>query len=372
MDPADVEVTIKVGDDGLAEIQTNPAIPYVLPSVEDHFDQNPFVASVSTSAKRKRHPAESIDPFAVSISTGAKRKRHPAEESIAPSPWYLASVYGNPLYSTPAVHESRLTRLGTEETEESEWFPPPKYQLSSGSMAPLQPRELPGSPPKTNPNSRVWESHRPSSLNFTIYEDPQDQQTPSPPQQGFYSMEEDKENIFLTQSDLETSDEEEQDTPSNLAWNEASTGPRDAFGLPLNREMSDFVPPRNTPFTERPMRHGREVLRTLWVDEAQVPEEDDSELHEESLTNAQVREAVQTRGSYQLGRAMARSNLYQLREDTRVQAPTYFPRDVRRILDFQQPEYRRSITPEPNEDSRTTTPEKSEEEGHSEPEQELE
>lgn len=250
-------------------------------------------------------------------------------------------------------------------------------------MAPLDPLELPDTPRKTTPNSRVWESHRPSNLNFTIYEDPPDQETPkpSPLQEGFHPLEEDKENIYLTQSDLESSDEEE-DTRSNLTWNEASTGPRDAFGLPLNREMSDFVQPRNNPFPERHMRRGREVLRTIWVDETQVPEEDDGPLHDDSLTDAQVREIEQTEETYQRGRTMPRSYRQQLRETSPVQDPSNFPSDVRRVLDFQPDEGRRPVTPEQNEDRRPVaaeenegrppvTPEESEEEPQQrQPEQE--
>ncbi|CAG8902944.1 unnamed protein product [Penicillium egyptiacum] len=321
MDPADVELNVEVGDEDL------------------------FIESISTGVKRKRD----------NVSTHTQAR--PAAESIGPSAWDLSSVYWNSLNFTPAstIDESRLTRLGTENPDRS---PPPKRELLD-VMPPLDLDELPDPPSETNNfSSRVWESHRPSSLNFTIYEDPLGKETPSPSpmEQGFQYLEEDKENIYLTHSDLGSSgEEEEEDTMPNLAWNEASAGPRDAFGLPLNREMSDFVSPRDTPFPEPHMRRGRQVLRTLWVDETQVRPEDNA------LSNAQIREIEETEAMYRRGRARNRSNRYQVREDTLAQAPTDFTYDVRRVL-FQRHEDRRPVTPERNEDIRPVTSEESEEE----------
>ncbi|KGO68090.1 hypothetical protein PITC_053480 [Penicillium italicum] len=361
MDPADVDVSLKVDDSKVAHIQTESAVPHVLPSVEDPFDDNPATASIPTGVKRKRQ----IIP--------TRAQAHPADESVDPLPWYLDPAYCNSLDSSPAIDESRLTRLGTEELEGSVWSPPPKRLLHLGAMAPLERSELPDLPPMTTPNSRVWESHRPSNLNFTIYEDPPDQESPrvSPLQEGFHGIEEDKENIFLTSSDYGTSDEEEEDTRLNLAWNEASAGPRDAFGLPLNREMSDFVRPRDTPFPERHMRRGREVLRTLWVDETQVPQEDNARLQDDILTDTQLREIEQSEEGSQRGQTILRpSRPPASRENAPVQAPINFDSDVRRVLDFHQPEARRAATPEGNEGRRSVTPEESEEQLQLESEQE--
>lgn len=210
--------------------------------------------------------------------------------------------------------------------------------------------ELPDITPSDIPNTRVWESHRPSNWDFTIYEDPPDQPSPhpSPVHQGFDSDEEDKENIFVTQSDISSSDDEGQTRP-NLAWDEASTGPRDAFGLPLNREMSDFVQPRDTPRPQRHMRRGREVLRTIWVDVAQTTQEEENALRDGNLTDTQIREIQDIEASYQRGQiSRFRSNRRQaLRDDANVQAPTNFNTDIRRVLRFQRHEGR-DTTPEDN------------------------
>ncbi|KAJ5491849.1 hypothetical protein N7453_009946 [Penicillium expansum] len=350
MDPADVDISLQVDDNRVAHIQTESALPRIRPSVEDYFDERPVTVSISTGVKRKR------------VTTPTRVQAPPAAESPDPLPWYLDPAYANSLDSSPAIDESRLTRLGTEDLEESVWSPPPKRKLYLGAMAPLEPSELPDLPPMTNPSSRVWESHRPSGLDFTIYEDPQDQESPkvSPLQEGFHTIEEDKENIFLTSSDYGTSDEEEENTRPNLAWNEASTGPRDAFGLPLNREMSDFVRPHDTPLPKLHMRRGREVLRTLWADETQVPEEGNDRLRDEILTDAQLREVEQTEEGFQQGRTMLRPNRPSaIRENTPVQAPDNFDRDVRRVLDFHQHEGR-PATPEGNEGRRSVTLEESE------------
>ncbi|EKV11058.1 hypothetical protein Pdw03_7810 [Penicillium digitatum] len=364
MDPADVDVSLEVGDDKVSHIQTESALPHVLPSVEDNFDEDPGTASVSTGVKRKR------------VTTPTRTQAHSSAGTIDPLPWHLDSAYSNSLDSSPAIDKSRLTRLGTEELEGSVWSPPPTRQLHLGAMAPLEPSELPGLPPNPNPSSRVWESHRPSNLNFTIYEDPQDQESPrvSPLQEGFHTIEENKENIFLTSSDYGTSDEDEQGTRPNLSWNEASAGPRDAFGLPLNHEMSDFVRPRDTPFPERHMRRGREVLRTLWVDETQVAEEDNGRLHDNVLTDAQLREIEQIEEGFQRGRTMFRPNRPSaLRENAPFQAPANFDDDVRRVLDFQQIDDPPTATAEGNEGRRSVTFAESEvEHQQHQPEQEQE
>lgn len=244
--------------------------------------------------------------------------------------------------------------------------PRAKRQLLN-SMPPLDTEELPDPPRETNNfSSRVWESYRPSNLNFIIYEDPPGEETPNPSlmEQSLNPLEEDKENIFSTQSDLESSGDEEESTMPNLAWNEASTGPRDAFGLPLHRQISDFVPPQNTPLPEPPMRRGRQVLRTLWVDQTQVRQEDNG------LIDDQLLDLEETEAMYRRGRARIRSNRYQVRADTPFHPRTGF-NDVRRVLfqqredlptTVEQTEARRSVTPEQNEGTRSATFEENEEE----------
>ncbi|KAJ5457064.1 hypothetical protein N7530_012338 [Penicillium desertorum] len=332
MDPADVQLRIEIDDDRRAHIRTSPAVPYVLPSVEDDFDEDPLIES---------------------------------REDVGPSAWYLSAAYWNSLTFTRAStpDDPRLAQLGPEVSDLS---PRSKRQLLN-LMPPLDPEELPDPPRETNNfSSRVWESYRPSNLHFTIYEDPPGQETPnpSPMEQSLNPLEEDKENIFLTQSDLGSSGEEEESTMPNLAWNEASTGPRDAFGLPLHRQMSDFVPPQDTPLPEPPMRRGRQVLRTLWVDETQVRQEDNG------LTDGQLQDIEQNEAIYRRGRARIRSNRYQVREDTPFRPRTDF-NDVRRVLfqrredrpaTVEQNEERRSVTPEQNQDTRSDTSEENEEE----------
>ncbi|KAJ5807436.1 hypothetical protein N7447_010892 [Penicillium robsamsonii] len=341
MDPADAGVCLDVDDDGLTHIWTNPVVPFMLPSVEDDFEEDSSI-SYSTGSKRKRD------------TVTAPAQKRPATEVTAPSPPWHEGPAAHCNWSrdcTPIMDKYLLTRVSTEEPEDPGELAaarPFDWAHALHVMAPLQPLDLPGSSNRTS-SQRVWESHRPSNLNFMIYEDSPDQETPnpSPLQEGFHPLEEDKENIFVSRSDFDSSDEEEEETHPGLAWNEASIGPRDAFGLPLNRDMSDFVQPRDTPFPERPMRPGREVLQTIWVDETQVPEEDERWLHDGSLTDTQIREIEDIETSYQRGQlSRARSNRHQaLRDDAPVQAPTNFHNDVRRVLHFQRREGQ-STTPE--------------------------
>ncbi|OQD93953.1 hypothetical protein PENSOL_c029G11745 [Penicillium solitum] len=333
MDPSNVEVNLTVGEDRVAHIEIKLAFPPVPPPppAEDHSDTDPVTASNSTGVKRKRETTPESEQASSLIDT----------------------VYTE---SSPSLGESPLSRLGTEEIDD-------KREPTPGVMAPLDPQELPDLPPITTPNSRVWESHRPSNFNFTIYEDPEGQETPhvSPLQEGFHGIEEDKENIFLTGSDYANSDGEEEDTRPNLPGREASIGLLDAFGLPLNREMSDFVRPATNPIHERHMRRGREVLQTLWFDEPQVREEHNGRLRNDSLTDTHVQQLEQVEESIQRGRTRLRSDRHPaLREGAPVQDPATFD-NVRRVLDFQQPETSRPATPELNEGRRFITPEESEE-----------
>ncbi|KAJ5355843.1 hypothetical protein N7517_010452 [Penicillium concentricum] len=371
MDRVEVEVILDMDDDGLSYIRTNPAIPFVLPSVEDNFEDDSSV-SYPTGSKRKRDTVTTPAQKRPATEPAAPTETAAALEAAAPFlPSYQGPAHRNwSRNRTPIIEESLLTRVSTEEPEDLDALAiarPFGWARDIHGMAPLEPLELPNNSNGTN-NSRVWESHRPSNLNFTIYEDPPDQETPnpSPRQEGFHPHEEDKENIFVSRSDFDSSGEEEEETHPDLAWNEASIGPRDAFGLPLNREMSEFVQPRDTPFPERPMRHGREVLRTIWVDETQVPEEDERWLHDGSLTDTQIREIEDIEASYQRGQlSRARSNRHQaLRGDAPVQAPTNFHTDVRRVLHFQRHEGR-STTPEGSPvrpEDRLITPEEDENE----------
>ncbi|KAJ5442429.1 hypothetical protein N7445_005436 [Penicillium cf. griseofulvum] len=358
MEPAEVEANIDVDDDGLAPIQTNPVIPFVLPSIESGFYDDPFV-TYPTRTKRKRG----------SMTTTPQKCQ--ATERNSPLPWYKDPAHCNSGDRTPnAIDETILTYgislpfilsicsqiigrathpnlVSTPEPEDPEDFiqfaRDRRSHAIAREIAPMDLTELPDISPRTTPNTRVWGSHRPSNLNFTIYQDPPDQQTPnpSPLQEDFHAEQEDKENVFVTRSDISSSDEEEETQP-NLAWDEASTGPRDAFGLPLNREMSDFVQPRDTLLPERHMRRGREVLRTIWVDVAQATEEEENWLRDGSLTDTQIREIEDIEASYQRGQiSRFLSNRHQaLRDDATVQAPTNFNTDIRRALHFQRHEGR--------------------------------
>ncbi|KAJ5607009.1 hypothetical protein N7537_003628 [Penicillium hordei] len=339
MNPANVEVNLRLDEDRVAHIEIKLALPPVPPSAENYSDKDLAAASSSTGVKRKRD------------TTPEREQASPATDAIDSDSW-------------STVDESPLPRLGSEEVDD-------KRQTPRGAMAPLDPLELPDLPPITTPNSRVWESHRPSNLDFTIYEDPKDQETPnvSPLQKGFHGIEEDKENIFLTSSDYANSDEEEEDTRPNLAGREASIGLLDAFGLPLNREMSDFVRPTTNPIHERHMRRGREVLRTIWVDAPRVPEENNGRLRNDTVTDTRVQEVEQIEESIRRGRTRLRSDRQPaFRENAPFQDPANFD-NVRRVLDFQQPEASRPATPELNEGHRSVIPEEIEEPLQHQPEQ---
>ncbi|KAJ9489851.1 hypothetical protein VN97_g3411 [Penicillium thymicola] len=321
MDASNVEVNLSLDEDRVAHIEIKLAFPHLPPSTDNHSGTDPATASDSTGVKRKRD------------STPESEQASPANDTIDSD-------------SSCTVVESPLSRSGTEESDN-------ERQSPLGAMAPLVPMELPELAPITIPNSRVWETHRPSNFNFTIYEDPEGQETPnvSPVEEGF-SIEEDKENIYLTASDYANSDGE-QDTRPNFPGREASLGHVDAFGLPLHREMSDFVRPVRpaiNPVPERHMRRGREVFQTLWADEPRARGERNGRIRNATLTGTQAQRAEQLEEIIRRGQNRRRSDRQPaLRDNAPVQAPANFD-NVRRVLDFQQPEASRPATPEGNEE----------------------
>ncbi|KAJ5528710.1 hypothetical protein N7527_002103 [Penicillium freii] len=344
LDVSDVELNVTLGEDRIAGIDVNLRIS-LEPRAEDSDSSSPVrgrrLAGFDIKLTLPPEQDSETDYAAACNSAGLKRKRDTTPERGQAS-LVISTIDPD---SSSRVKGSTLSRLGTEEIDD-------KHQPPLDAMAPLDPLELPDLPPITTPNTRVWESHRPSNFNFPIYEDPQDQETPnvSPFQEGFHGIEEDKENIFLTTSDYAASDEEEEDTRPNLAGREPSIGLLDAFGLPLNRDMSDFVRPATNPIHERHMRRGREVFQTLWVDEPRVREEHNGRQPNDTLTDTRVQEVEQVEESIQRGRTRLRSDRQPaLRENAPVQDPANFD-NVRRILDFHQPEARRSVTPEVNQE----------------------
>ncbi|KAJ5932636.1 hypothetical protein N7516_007125 [Penicillium verrucosum] len=264
------------------------------------------------------------DPSITSDSTGVKRKRDSSPEPEQASPANDTSC---------TFVESPLSR--------------PVSPLSA--MAPLIPMELPELKPITIPNSRVWETHRPSSFNFAIYEDPEGQETPnvSPVEESF-NIDQDEENIFLTAPDSADSVVVE-DTRPNFPGREASLGHADAFGLPLHREMSDFIRPVRpaiNPVPERHMRRGREVFQTLWADETQVRGERNGRLRNATLTDTRAQRDEGLGDITRRGQNRRRSGRQPaLRNNAPVQARPNIE-NVRRVLDFQQPQASRPVTPE--------------------------
>jgi hypothetical protein len=135
------------------------------------------------------------------------------------------------------------------------------------------PVRFPSTPVSTS--NRVWETRHPPSQDFHIWEGPNTGHTTSPIQQDQYSsfspQDEDKENIFSIRSDLSSSGDEAQ---QSLTLNQGATNPRDAFGIPLAHQISDFVEGSNTsPTANLPVRPERQVLRPIWVPVPEDPEE---------------------------------------------------------------------------------------------------
>lgn len=140
---------------------------------------------------------------------------------------------------------------------------------SSVPMAPLRRIDDP-------PNPRIWESRRPSSEHFTIYDDPTRREPTYSGLQlpgGSRVQDENQENDCP--SEYVSSSEDNAQQNQSLNWNETYFGPRDAFGLPLN--LPSVSPSRDNihPEVNWPTQNGRQVLRPIWVDETEATDDDD-------------------------------------------------------------------------------------------------
>jgi hypothetical protein len=137
-------------------------------------------------------------------------------------------------------------------------------------------------------NYQVWgPSNRPSSLEFTIYEDPPEHAALSVPTalaEGFHTMEEDKENLLVDPFGgyLSSSSSSNGEIHPYIDWSEAAHRPRDAFGVPV--EYDGLVSTDQTlPDTERVyFRRGRHVLAPL-----AIPDAEDSD-HEDGRASTQT------------------------------------------------------------------------------------
>ena len=300
------------------------------------------------------------DPAIASDSAGVKRKRDssPEPEQASPANDTSCTFVESPLsrtgmFSPISSHLLSIVKYLDEQLIIPNLGGNERQSPPLSAMAPLIPMELPELKPITIPNSRVWETHRPSSFNFAIHEDPEGQETPNvSPVEKSFNIDEDEENIFLTAPDSADSVVVE-DTRPNFPGREASLGHADAFGLPLHREMSDFIRPVRpaiNPVPERHMRRGREVFQTLWADETQVRGERNGRLRNATLTDTQAQRHEELGDIIRRGQNRRRSGRQPaLRNNAPVQARPNIE-NVRRVLDFRQPQASRPATPEGDEE----------------------
>ncbi|KAJ5782253.1 hypothetical protein N7457_004027 [Penicillium paradoxum] len=276
LEPADIEVRLELDDNMVARIVTYPVIPWVLHSIEDNFDEDSNLPPPPTILHRNYHP--SIP------RTGARRA--PATTDTSPSSSSTLSVQSETPSPSPS-HDTResylslselmLINLGSTLVEQAEDLvhrtttnsltPFVEMESSNHSEASSSQSMAPPSQVEDQPNLQAWESHRPSSDRFTIYEDPTHQEPTHSSLQlpvGPILPDENQENTVP--ADYISSDEDnEQQTPANN-WDEASVGPRDAFGLPLNPpEVSPSRANANT-HVNWPTQNGRQVLRPIWAE----------------------------------------------------------------------------------------------------------
>lgn len=204
---------------------------------------------------------------------------------------------------------------------------PPRHPSNLSSYVPIAPLRQIEDPS----NLRVWESRRPSSHHFAIYDDP-DPREPTYRwlmSDGPRARDDDQENDFP--SDVSSVEEDDAQHFRNLDWNHASVGPRDAFGLPLS--LSRVLSSRNEPTGDNwPARHGREVLRPLWVDETQS----DETWLDENLTDNELHELEQIEIPSQVGprRRTFPTSHEALHEGGPVRPTTISQSSVRRMLVF--------------------------------------
>ncbi|KAJ5587531.1 uncharacterized protein N7459_003296 [Penicillium hispanicum] len=103
------------------------------------------------------------------------------------------------------------------------WFPPvasagDQSETATNMNSPLSDAEHPSSPPlqggsgseTPDEDTRLWESHFPSSQDFVIYEDPSDQETPQPSTpEPLTDPHENQENIFMIPPSSSSDEESE-------------------------------------------------------------------------------------------------------------------------------------------------------------------
>jgi len=136
--------------------------------------------------------------------------------------------------------------------------------------------DLPSSPPHTG--HRVWEpSNRPSSLEFTIYEDPHENaglSVPCPLAEGFHTVEEDKENLLVNPFEYYSSSSDDEIHPY-IDWSEAAQRPRDAFGISIQYDGPPSIE-QTLPDTEVVhFRRGRHVLAPITIPDAENSDNED-------------------------------------------------------------------------------------------------
>ncbi|KAJ6057711.1 uncharacterized protein N7446_008607 [Penicillium canescens] len=340
MDVEELEVYLVVDKNLVASVQTNFVPEAVLGSTKAPKRDQPLTMSPNPRVKRKLH--------SMTLRSESRRASEDApvsSSSSLSSPSSSLIADGRPItHDNPSLTEGPLFSTTDNERLPGAFNPSPSMNYASPFQFPFT---------LASTGNRVWATRRPASYDFPIYEEPCERRSPSPVHEdeylGFSPQDEDKENVFSTRSDLSSSDDEPQQSPT---LNQTATSHRDAFGIPLAHQISDFIESNDDNLDANVLaRPERQVLRPIWVPEPEEPEEI-AELYDDSITRTQIREIEEVEALYQRGdRNRARNNRHAaFRHGTPVQARTNFNTDIRRILEPQRREAHRSSLDEDEEE----------------------
>ncbi|OQD86554.1 hypothetical protein PENANT_c007G10482 [Penicillium antarcticum] len=341
MDAEVLEVRLVIDKNRAARIQTRLVPRTVPPSTNAPKGDQLTTMSPNPRVKRKRHSmtlrSERRQSFEHDVLSSSSPLSSPPSSSVIEA--------GRPSTRDPSLAGS----ASVHETEEPQL---PETIHAPRPRAYTTPIQFPVTPASTG--SRVWATRHPPSQDFLIWAEPHMAQTPSPIQEdeymAFSPQDEDKENFFATRSDLSSSEDRAQQPH---ALDQSATSHRDAFGIPLAHQISDFVESNATnPQAESIIRPQRQVLHPILVPELDEPEET-SALYDDSITQTQLRQIEEVEGNYQRGdQSRARNNLHAaFRYGVRVQGRTNFDTDIRRILEPQRREARRNALDEDEDEN---------------------
>ncbi|KAJ5218642.1 uncharacterized protein N7498_000741 [Penicillium cinerascens] len=228
-------------------------------------------------------------------------RSHSGQDS-SPFRWFLADSL-RLLPSSMNENESEATTEILSTSQIQEWFPEPPSPARDLNDPQGPFLSLPTTPEHNGP--RVWAFHNPVEPDFAIWEDPT--YRPSPLQHtplAYHDAGEEKENIFATVSDYDTSDGSESGR-GRIDWTRVQVGPHDVFGLPIEspfgpalvdmpvgRNAGDSFSRAHPIVTERTVRSQMRVM---------MHDEDEQDEWDDSLATTQIRELQELRNVFMGG-----------------------------------------------------------------------